>query len=131
MRRLEIINRIRKRQTSLPGCQLHGNVVQIQTPVQGDTDRWEGYELICGYCLLPTTPEASVRIGSTDVPLCHDTDTSCYELVTVYGRPLADGRRVGHFTKSSGQLSLPTLEILPSEVCHHTVAEGCRGHGDF
>ncbi len=75
------------------------------------TDKWKGYELICGYCLNPTNEEASVTIGSSDVPLCNDTDITCYELVTVYGRPLADGRRVGHFTKTRSQMELPYLDL--------------------
>ncbi len=52
------------------------------------------YKLICGYCLLPTNEEASVTIGEQEIPLCNETDVTCYELVTVYGRPLADGRRL-------------------------------------
>lgn len=65
--------------------------------------------LICGYCLLPVSEESSVTIGQNEVPLCHDSDVSCYELVTVYGRPLADGRRVGTYTMTKGQLLLPGL----------------------
>lgn len=65
--------------------------------------------LICGYCLLPVAEESSVTIGQSEVPLCHDSEFSCYELVTVYGRPLADGRRVGRFTMTKGQLLLPGM----------------------
>jgi len=86
--------------------------------------------MICGYCLLPTDGSASVSIGETDVPLCNDKDVTCYELATVYGRPLADGRRFSPAI-SRLQLSLPGMEIFPSEVCHHTAQEGCNGHGDF
>lgn len=86
--------------------------------------------MICGYCLLPTTAETSVTLGGSEVPLCNETDVTCYELVTVYGRPLADGRRFRP-TISRVQLCLPGMEIFPSEICHHTAQEGCNGHGDF
>lgn len=76
-------------------------------------DETSKFSLICGYCLLPTNAEASVTIGDSEIPLCNDTDITCYELVTVYGRPLADGRRVGRWTKTRSQMELP-FEDLPT-----------------
>lgn len=63
---------------------------------------------LCGYCLQPTPQDAaSVSVGTEEIFLCHDRDYSCYELVSVYGRPMADGRRLGTHAGVWLQLEIP------------------------
>lgn len=47
----------------------------------------------CGYCLARVQGSAAITTDSGTVYLCHpDEGQDCYRLVTVYHKPLADGR---------------------------------------
>lgn len=47
----------------------------------------------CGYCLAWRGGSAAITTDSGTVYLCHpDQGQDCYRLVTVYHKPLADGR---------------------------------------
>lgn len=83
--------------------------------------------LICGYCLLPCNDEASVTIGNSDVPLCNDKDVTCYELVTVYGRPFADGRRASNYSPPPAQLRID-YTCPPGTGCELAQDGNCSGH---
>lgn len=76
---------------------------------------------LCGYCgMTMDKPEATVTVGNEVIALCHDREMSCYELVTVHGRPLMDGRRVGRHAGVWLQLEIPYF--LPGD---EAVVEMC------
>lgn len=53
----------------------------------------------CGYCLarLRVREAAAITTDNETVYLCHpDEGQDCYRLVTIYHKPLADGRQLAH-----------------------------------
>lgn len=84
--------------------------------------------LTCGYCLLPCNDEAGVTIGTINVPLCNDKDITCFELVTVYGRPLADGRRAADYYSSPPEQLRIDYTCPPGTGCELSQNGPCAGH---